>query len=99
MKLKLLFSVLALSLASFLYAEESENMVAVSADSNKTWTFTDIDEYMDIDSEQMNCYKGAEPMNDTVAGDGFPTLNPGENTFSFSGGINGISVFPRWCSI
>lgn len=39
MKLKLLFSVLALSLASFLYAEESENMVAVSADGNKT-TYT-----------------------------------------------------------
>ena len=36
MKLKLLFSVLALSLASFLYAEESENMVAVSADGDKT---------------------------------------------------------------
>ena len=36
MKLKLLFSVLALSLASFIYAEESENMVAVSADGNKT---------------------------------------------------------------
>jgi hypothetical protein len=36
MKLKLLFSVLALSVASFLYAEESENMVAVSADGNKT---------------------------------------------------------------
>ena len=70
-----------------------------SADSNKTWTFTDIDEYVDMDSEQMNCYKGTEPKNDTVAGDGFPTLDPGENTFSFSGGINGISVFPRWCSI
>jgi hypothetical protein len=36
MKLSLLFSVLALSLASFLYAEENENMVAVSADGNKT---------------------------------------------------------------
>ena len=36
MKLKLLFSVLALSLASFLYAEERENMVAVSADGDKT---------------------------------------------------------------
>ena len=36
MKLKLLFSVLALSVASFLYAEENENMVAVSADGNKT---------------------------------------------------------------
>lgn len=36
MKLKLLFSVLALSVASFIYAEERENMVAVSADGNKT---------------------------------------------------------------
>ena len=36
MKLKLLFSVLALSVASFIYAEESENMVAVSADGDKT---------------------------------------------------------------
>ncbi len=70
-----------------------------SADSNATWTFTDIDEYVEIDSEMMNCYKGTEPKNDTVAGDGFPILNPGENTFSFSGGIKGISVFPRWCSI
>ena len=36
MKLKLLFSVLALSLASFLYAAERENIVAVSADGDKT---------------------------------------------------------------
>jgi hypothetical protein len=36
MKLKLLFSVLALSLASFLYATERESMVAVSADGDKT---------------------------------------------------------------
>ena len=36
MKLKLLFSVLALSLASFLYAVERENIVAVSADGDKT---------------------------------------------------------------
>lgn len=36
MKLKLLFSVLAFSLASFLYATERENIVAVSADGDKT---------------------------------------------------------------
>ena len=36
MKLKLLFSVLALSVASFLYATERESMVAVSADGDKT---------------------------------------------------------------
>ena len=36
MKLKLLFSVLAFSLASFLYAAERESIVAVSADGDKT---------------------------------------------------------------
>ena len=70
-----------------------------SADSNATWIFTDIDEYVEIDSEMMTCYKDTEPKNDTVAGSGFPILYPGENSFSFSGGITGIYVQPRWCSI
>lgn len=70
-----------------------------SESSNATWEFTDIDEFVEIDSEQMNCYKNTEPKNDTVGGNGFPILYPGENTFSFTGGIQGISVTPRWCSI
>lgn len=69
-----------------------------SADSNATWTFTDVNG-LTIDSEQMNCYKGTEPKNDTVTGDGFPILYPGENEFTFSSGISGITVTPRWCSI
>lgn len=69
-----------------------------SADSNAAWTFTDVNG-ITIDSEQMNCYKGAESKNDTVSGDGFPILYPGENVFTFSGGISGITVTPRWCSI
>lgn len=70
-----------------------------SDESNATWTFTDIDSYLNVDTEQMNCYKDAEPKNDTVAGDGFPILYPGENVITFSGGIDGIAVIPRWCSI
>ena len=70
-----------------------------SADSNATWIFTDIEGYVEIDSEMMNCYKDTEPKNDTVSGEGFPILHPGENSFSFSGGITGIYVQPRWCSI
>lgn len=43
MKLKLLFSVLALSVASFLYATERESMVAVSADGdNTTYALADV---------------------------------------------------------
>lgn len=77
----------------------SGTLTIQSAESNAIWKFTDIDEYVEVDSEQMNCYKGTEPKNDTVEGDGFPILLPGENTFSFTGGISGITVTPRWCSI
>ena len=66
---------------------------------NATWNFTSIDGYVEADSEQMNFYKDAEPKNDTVSGDGFPLLYPGENTLSFSGGITAVTVIPRWCCL
>jgi len=66
---------------------------------NATWNFTSIDGYVEADSEQMNFYKDAEPKNDTVSGDGFPLLYPGENTVSFTGGITAVTVIPRWCCL
>ena len=69
-----------------------------SEDSNATWSFTDTDR-LTIDSEQMLCYSGTESRNDTVSGDGFPLLHPGENTIAFAGGITAVSVLPRWCSL
>ena len=70
-----------------------------SEGSNASWNFTSIDGYVEADSEQMNFYKDAEPKNDTVSGDGFPLLYPGENTVSFSGGITAVTVIPRWCCL
>lgn len=70
-----------------------------SEGSNAIWNFTSIDGYVEADSEQMNFYKDAEPKNDTVSGDGFPLLYPGENTVSFSGGITAVTVTPRWCCL
>ena len=66
---------------------------------NAIWNFSGIDGYVEVDSEQMNFYKDAEPKNDTVSGDGFPLLYPGENTISYSGGITAVTVIPRWCSL
>ena len=66
---------------------------------NATWTFSDIDEYVEVDSEQMNFYKDTELKNDTVSGSGFPLLYPGENTISYSGGITAVTVIPRWCCL
>ena len=70
-----------------------------SEGNNAIWNFTAIDDYVEADSEQMNFYKDAEPKNDTVSGDGFPLLYPGENTVSFSGGITAVTVIPRWCCL
>lgn len=63
------------------------------------WTFTDIDGYLDIDSEQMNFYKDTIPMNDTVSGSGFPMLYGGDNEVSFSGDIIEVHITPRWCCL
>lgn len=69
-----------------------------SANSNATWAFTDMDG-LTIDSEQMLCYSGTESRNDTVSGKGFPVLHPGDNIFTFTGGITSVAVLPRWCSL
>lgn len=60
---------------------------------------TGLISYMFIDSEQMNCYKGAVSMNDKVTADAFPVLRPGQNVFVFSGGITSITVTPRWVTL
>lgn len=60
---------------------------------------TELDGYMEIDSEQMNCYKGAEPKNDCVEGNGFPVLLPGTNRIIFSGDITSVEIKPRWVTL
>lgn len=70
-----------------------------SEGSNATWNFSTIDGYVEADSEQMNFYKDAESKNDTVSGNGFPLLYPGENVISYSGGITAVTVIPRWCCL
>ena len=77
----------------------SGTLTLQSATSNATWTFTDINEYVEVDSELMNFYKGAELKNDTVEGSGFPILYPGENAITFTGGITKIIIEPRWVTL
>ena len=77
----------------------SGSVTIQTADSNSTWYLESIDEYTEIDSEQMNCYKGTELKNDTVSGNGFPLLLSGDNTIAFDGGITGIEIIPRWVTL
>lgn len=82
-----------------LYGSEAVTLNISSGSSTTSWTISAINEYIEIDSELMNCYKGIVLKNDTVTGDGFPMLNPGTNTISCVGAVTRIEVIPRWCCL
>ena len=81
------------------YGKGSGSLTVQAANKNATWHFESIKEYTEVDSEQMNCYKGAELKNDTVSGSGFPLLYPGDNTIVFDGGITKVEIIPRWVTL
>ena len=70
-----------------------------SGDSTSSWTISAIDEYIEIDSELMNCFKGTVLKNDTVTGDGFPLLQSGVSTIACVGDVTRIEIIPRWCCL
>lgn len=70
-----------------------------SASQHLHWDLTNIDGYIELDSEQMNFYKGSEPKNDCVEGRGFPVLDPGTSSIVFAGDITSVSVIPRWVTL
>ena len=62
-------------------------------------TFSIDDEYITIDSDEMNAYHGDTLMNRRVVGDYADlTLKAGENVISWRGDVTGIKVedFSRW---
>lgn len=65
---------------------------------NLTMTFSNIDGYIELDSETMNAYQGTTLLNNTVTGNAFPSFKPGTNNISFTGSITGAEIVPRWCT-
>jgi len=57
-------------------------------------TVTDIEagDYIDIDSEMMDAFKGTTNLNAKISGE-FPVLKSGENTITYSGDFE---IKPRW---
>ena len=82
-----------------LYGSGAVTLNISSGGSTNAWTISVIDEYIEIDSELMNCFKGTVLKNDTVIGDGFPTLKPGTTTIACAGNVQRIEVIPRWCCL
>lgn len=63
---------------------------------NKAYSFNNVDEYIEIDSEVMNAYKGVVSKNNIMSSVDFPTLNPGTNLISWIGNVNNLEIIPRW---
>lgn len=58
-----------------------------------------IDEYVTLDCDTQNAYKGTLNKNNTINITEFPQLIPGENSISWNGGINRIEITPRWWTL
>ena len=71
-------------------------MIQPEDQSTTTWMLSNVDEYIEIDSELMNCFKDTVLKNDTVTGEGFPVLKPGENSIACTGNVRRVEVIPRW---
>lgn len=65
----------------------------------QTVTISGMTDYLYIDCETMDCYRqSAENKNSLMSGN-FPTLKPGDNNISKTGGITKISVQPRYWTL
>lgn len=63
-------------------------------------TFKALDDYLMIDCAEQNIYRQlSENRNSYVELGLFPTLLEGINTVSFSGGITGCEITPRWVTV
>ncbi len=65
---------------------------------NTAIEISEIDEYIDIDCDTQNAFKGTENCNSKVTSD-FPTFPAGKTGVMFSGGITSVTVIPRWWTI
>lgn len=74
-------------------------MIMPDGQGTTTWVISDVDEYIEIGSELMNCFKDTVLKNDTVTSEGFPVLKPGENSITCAGNVRRIEIVPRWCCL
>lgn len=58
-----------------------------------------IDEYILLDCDLQDAYKGSKNLNSLVSLEDFPVLPAGSSEISFSGGITKIELTPRWWTI
>jgi phage-related protein len=63
---------------------------------SQTITISSISEYVDIDCEIMDAYKGAVNCNGNVSFTDDIVLKPGNNNIAKTGNISKVTITPRW---
>lgn len=64
---------------------------------SNTTTLTDCNGIV-LDCDYEDAYRNSVNMNSTVTGD-FPTFAAGVNNITWSGGITGLTIVPRWWTL
>ena len=76
-------------------------LITVSGSGSGTLTVAGVTIYMTdcngviLDCENQDAYKGSANMNGTVSGN-FPAIPPGQCSVSWTGGVTGVTIVPRW---
>ena len=65
---------------------------------NRPLKFKNVENYIEVDTELMNCFKGETNQNNRMYSD-FPILTTGENVFSWVGNVTKIEIEPRWVKL
>lgn len=66
---------------------------------NRSFYISDINEYIEIDSELQSAFKGMTLQNDKINFSEFPSFKAGKNTLSWVGDVSKVIIKPRWCCI
>lgn len=70
---------------------------------NKAYIFKGIESFIELDSEDMNCYKTVNNVvtyeNSKMYTPSFPKLEKNENIISWIGNVSSIEIKPRWCLV
>lgn len=62
---------------------------------DQTIKLVNVENYIELDSELMNCFKDNVNQNNRMIGD-FPLLRKGDNSVTWSGKVTKIEIEPRW---
>lgn len=84
---------------------KSEPLIKITGSGDCTFTIgsasiaiDDLDDFIYLDSETQNAYRGTTNLNDTVHGE-YPTFVGGSNLVGWTGNITSVEITPRWWTL